>query len=229
MLARHKEQLPIIERSQELINRSVLGLQNPCQFCGTSYQRKSAHLKACAGIFNGVYVILRVGRGKELRDLSEDKHGTGQTLARQHGDGHGDMQTHEAAEMETGGTEHRQKYHKGAPKGWGQDRNHGKGRGQPRARAKDPAFFTNYWENRKRQNDRPAWEKGGGTRSQQSWDEQELIQDNPEDFKAVMAMMATLVLRHEAQHSIHKQDTSYVIFLKTDVPNNLAVFFYQIG
>ena len=53
MLARHKEQLPIIERSQELINRSVLGLQNPCQFCGTAYQRKSAHLKACAGIFNG--------------------------------------------------------------------------------------------------------------------------------------------------------------------------------
>ena len=71
--------------------------------------------------------------------------------------------------------------------------------------------------------------EGGGTRSQQSWDEQELIQDNPEDFKAVMTMMATLVLRPEAQHSIHKQDTSYVIFLKTDVPNNLAVFFYQIG
>ena len=93
MLARHKEQLPIIERSQELINRSVLGLHNPCQFCGTAYQRKSAHLKACAGIFNGVYVILRVGRGKELRDLSEDKHGTGQTLARQHGDGHGGATT----------------------------------------------------------------------------------------------------------------------------------------
>ena len=77
MLARHKDLGALIERSQDLIHSSDLGLQNPCQFCGSSYQRKSAHLRACAGVFNGVFVFLRVARGRELLDLGHDGHGGG--------------------------------------------------------------------------------------------------------------------------------------------------------
>ena len=52
-----------------MIAASDLSIQNPCQYCGASYQRKSAHLKSCVGIFNGVYLYQRIARGKVLKDL----------------------------------------------------------------------------------------------------------------------------------------------------------------
>ena len=69
MLQKHKEQLPLIDRCQQMIAASDLSIQNPCQYCGASYQRKSAHLKSCVGIFNGVYLYHRIARGKVLKDL----------------------------------------------------------------------------------------------------------------------------------------------------------------
>ena len=97
MPARHKDLGALIERSQDLISSSDLGLQNPCQFCGTSYQRKSAHLRACAGVFNGVFVFLRVARGRELLDLGHDWHGGRGGPAGLHRDRHSGAHVAQAA------------------------------------------------------------------------------------------------------------------------------------
>ena len=132
---------------------------------------------------------------------------------------------------ELGEMESRQKYQKGGPKGQhhGPDRGRGKGRGPNKAKAKDPAFFTNYWDGRRRQQDGQGWDKKWGPRNQDPWEDTELVQDNQEDYRTVVNLMATLVLRHETQSLIHKQDTAFVLFLKTDVENNLAVSTYQVG
>ena len=81
MLQKHPEQTAIIEQSEQLIVRSDLSIGNPCQFCGLSYTRKTAHLKSCIGLFNGVYLYLRIARGPVLTELSG-----------QHGYGHGGRQ-----------------------------------------------------------------------------------------------------------------------------------------
>ena len=69
MLLKHPAQHALIERSEQLIVQSDLSLSNPCQYCGLKYQRKSAHLKSCIGIFSGVYLHLRLARGRPLKDL----------------------------------------------------------------------------------------------------------------------------------------------------------------
>ena len=48
------------------IKDSKLSLSNPCQYCGQTFQRKDAHLRACVGVFNGVYLHRRLARGKPL-------------------------------------------------------------------------------------------------------------------------------------------------------------------
>ena len=76
MLQKHPEQTAIIEQSEKLIVRSDLSIGNPCIYCGLSYTRKAAHLKSCIGLFNGVYLYLRIARGPILTELS-GQHGYG--------------------------------------------------------------------------------------------------------------------------------------------------------
>ena len=64
MLLKHPAQQALIERSEQIIVQSDLSLSNPCQYCGLKYQRKSAHLRSCIGIFSGV------ARGRPLKDLA---------------------------------------------------------------------------------------------------------------------------------------------------------------
>ena len=45
----------------------------------------------------------------------------------------------------------------------------------------------------------------------------------------MLKMLTTMTLRHEAQLAIHRQDTAFVIFLKTDVPDSLATTTYVLG
>ncbi|CAE7903110.1 unnamed protein product, partial [Symbiodinium microadriaticum] len=78
MLFRHPQHRQLIERAEQLAVEGNLSLSNPCQFCGQRYQRKSAHLKACVGVFSGVYLYLRIGRGPKLKALGDDfRHGSG--------------------------------------------------------------------------------------------------------------------------------------------------------
>ena len=83
MLSRHQDQEALVKQSEELIVKSNLSIANPCPFCGLSYQRKSAHLKSCIGLFNGVYLYLRIARGPALTSLGE---GTRHGEQRAHGD-----------------------------------------------------------------------------------------------------------------------------------------------
>ena len=78
MLLRHPQHRKLIERAEQLAVEGNLSMSNPCQFCGQRYQRKSAHLKACVGVFSGVYLYLRIGRGPKLKTLGDDfRHGSG--------------------------------------------------------------------------------------------------------------------------------------------------------
>ena len=80
MLLRHPQHRKLIERAEQLAVEGNLSLSNPCQFCGQRYQRKSAHLKACVGVFSGVYLYLRIGRGPQLKALGDDfRHGSGRS------------------------------------------------------------------------------------------------------------------------------------------------------
>ena len=76
MLQKHPEQTALIEQSEKLIVRSDLSIGNPCLYCGLPYTRKAAHLKSCIGLFNGVYLYLRIARGPVLTELS-GQHGYG--------------------------------------------------------------------------------------------------------------------------------------------------------
>ena len=84
MLSRHPSQAPLISKAEQLIVSSKLSLQKPCQFCGQDYQRRDAHLRTCAGIFQGVYLYLRIARGRPLQVLEDgsfDRHGGGKAQA----------------------------------------------------------------------------------------------------------------------------------------------------
>ena len=66
MAAKHPEHSALVQACVNDIKASKLSLANPCQFCGQAYKRKDAHLRACIGVFNGVYLHRRVARGKAL-------------------------------------------------------------------------------------------------------------------------------------------------------------------
>ncbi|CAE7936262.1 unnamed protein product, partial [Symbiodinium necroappetens] len=49
------------------------------------------------------------------------------------------------------------------------------------------------------------------------------------ELKAIISMLTTLVLRQEIQLSVSRQDTAYVVFIKTQGQDNLAQSLYCIG
>ena len=66
MAKRHPEMVALVQACIQDIKDSKLSLSNPCQYCGQAFQRKDAHLRACIGVFKGVYLRRRVARGKPL-------------------------------------------------------------------------------------------------------------------------------------------------------------------
>ena len=59
------------------------------------------------------------------------------------------------------------------------------------------------------------------------YDKQE--QGQLKQLKQQVEMLSTLVLRHENQLQINRQDTAFVFFMRTDLPNNLAVSTYTVA
>ena len=59
------------------------------------------------------------------------------------------------------------------------------------------------------------------------YDKQE--QGQLKQLKQQVEMLSTLVLRHENQLQINRQDTAFVFFMWTDLPNNLAVSTYTVA
>ena len=248
MLLRHPDQAALVERSESLIVRSNLSLGNPCPFCGLKYQRKSAHLKSCIGIFNGVYLYLRVARGRPLTSLGEgDNHGQRP--------GYGDRpatagSSHEGACTASGTHSigagdnyiHADSVHKPGKCINGTDsRSRTSGPSERRAQAEVP----------QRMSKRRTGQGQGGQKHTQStiqqllastelrpaagepsmeawkvpenypWREDELM-DNPAQLRATVSMLTRLVLRHDTQHAIVRQDSAFVLFVRTDAPDSLA-------
>ena len=108
MATRHPECTEIVQSCIKDIIASKLSLSNPCQYCGQSFRRKNAHLRACIGVFNGVYLHRRLAGGKALA-LSGSHSEALVSHVRQHahagrnadfvGVGNGDARTEPAQEL----------------------------------------------------------------------------------------------------------------------------------
>ena len=48
-------------------------------------------------------------------------------------------------------------------------------------------------------------------------------------MKAIVKMLTTIVIRHENQHAIARQDTAFVLFVRTDAPDSLAKSTYILA
>ena len=88
MIAKHPEQLKLINDCTNFVKASNLGLSSPCRFC---LQPRDAHLRSCAGLFCGAYAYSRIARGKPL-PFASDHGGTGSSRPTRGGDG--GAQTH---------------------------------------------------------------------------------------------------------------------------------------
>ncbi|OLP83021.1 hypothetical protein AK812_SmicGene36281 [Symbiodinium microadriaticum] len=109
---------------------------------------------------------------------------------------------------------------KGAPGG-------GKGKRQPQPRGArfGSSWKDNDWRNQGQQGQweweprQPQW-----TSQQEETQAQQLSK-----LQAIISMLTTLVLRQEVQLSVCRQDTAYVVFIKTHGQDNLAQSLYAIG
>eukprot|EP00439_Symbiodinium_sp_Y106_P064052 s2790_g10.t1 len=236
-----------------MIAASDLSIQNPCQYCGASYQRKSAHLKSCVGIFNGVYLYHRIARGKVLKDLATLGPGMGKMEVDHLVEATQELDliralvpqaatptsttpsVTQSGDLSSGsnaqgggmtGNQSKNKYHKGANKG---EKGKGKGKGKDGGQTKPKGpLFGSSWPKQERGTKRQR-QPSPFSQVAQMAHYQEETQTYHEEIQAVLKMLTTMTLRHEAQLTINRQDTAFVIFLKTDVPDSLATTTYVLG
>ena len=62
MKSKHPELTAIVQDVTAKIVQSDLALKSPCRFCGQTFKNRRAHLSSCIGVFNGHYLIRRLGR-----------------------------------------------------------------------------------------------------------------------------------------------------------------------
>ncbi|CAE7695511.1 Crnkl1 [Symbiodinium sp. CCMP2592] len=81
-----------------------------------------------------------------------------------------------------------------------------------------------------------SWKKNGNPQAssgnrwwQTDGDKMELSRAELQEIKNVLNMVSTLVIRQEVQQNIQRQDTGFMVFVQTQVPDNLAQSMYQIG
>ncbi|OLP80660.1 hypothetical protein AK812_SmicGene38899 [Symbiodinium microadriaticum] len=124
-----------------------------------------------------------------------------------------------------------QKYHKGDAKG-NQDnpgrRGKGRGHGQSQSSRHHGAPSSTSWKGRQGPGSQGPPKSGPPSR-RDPWSEEELVRYEPEEYQATIKMLTTMMLRHEAQFAIQKQDTSYVVFIQTGFPNSVAVSTHRIA
>ncbi|CAE7360998.1 Pol [Symbiodinium sp. KB8] len=61
------------------------------------------------------------------------------------------------------------------------------------------------------------------------WREDEMMDMDPAQLRATVSMLTRLVLRHDTQHAIARQDSAFVLFVRTDAPDSLAKSTYQLA
>ncbi|CAE7949126.1 unnamed protein product, partial [Symbiodinium sp. KB8] len=112
------------------------------------------------------------------------------------------------------------KYHKGDAKGDQGRKGKDRGQGQNQWQRTGGGASNSSWRN----------PRGMGAQgSRDPWSEEELVKDNVEEFRAAMKLLSTVMLRHEDQLAIQKQDTSYVVFIQTGFPDSLAVSTHRVA
>ncbi|OLP84381.1 LINE-1 retrotransposable element ORF2 protein [Symbiodinium microadriaticum] len=124
-----------------------------------------------------------------------------------------------------------QKYHKGDAKGnQGNQGRRGKGRGhgQSQSSRHQGAPSSTSWRGQQGPGTQGPPKSGPPSRKD-PWSEEELVRYEPEEYQAAIKMLTTMMLRHEAQFAIQKQDTSYVVFIQTGFPDSVAVSTHRIA
>ena len=124
-----------------------------------------------------------------------------------------------------------QKYHKGDAKGnQGNQGRRGKGRGhgQSQSSRHQGAPSSTSWRGHQSPGTQgpPRTSPSG---RQDPWHEEELVRYEPEEYQATIKILTTMMLRHEAQFAIQRQDTAYVVFIQTGFPESVAVSTYRIA
>ena len=251
MLAMHPEQADLIQQCVTDIQKSKVSVSNPCNFCGQAYTRKDAHLRSCVGIFSGVYLHRRLARGRPLGLAGDSKASLGVQVAenvrrvRVPDGGHGPSR----AEGSHAGPQHAQS----TPPATGDaDARSGRGAGdgpfagaQPQAEVAQvsPQGPRKTRRQRRQTGAEPTLlqflvQRGDGAKHQRLQVATETYEGHPghgclekqlAEMKSTLGMPTTLVIRQEIQQGISKQDTSFVLFLDTRGPHNLATSLYKMG
>ncbi|CAE7840736.1 Pol [Symbiodinium sp. CCMP2592] len=113
------------------------------------------------------------------------------------------------------------KWHKPDQKGGQKGGQKGKGR--------NPQFGPASRSNNSWRNNGNPQASSGNHSWQADGDKMELSRAELQEIKNVLNMVSTLVIRQEVQQNIQRQDTGFMVFVQTQVPDNLAQSMYQIG
>ncbi|CAE7827460.1 unnamed protein product [Symbiodinium sp. CCMP2456] len=210
MLAMHPERTDLIYQCIEDIKKSKVSISNPCNFCGQSYQRKDSRRPKMYDVFGS---RMEVTIPLELREATQDLHML-RTLLPQP-----ESQEIELLADPTSDADRQPKWPRSHPKGYG--RHGGKGNRQ----GTQPTS-TGSWSNE--QAHQTARDSGKPPRRQRETSDKDLAKQLAE-MKSSLGMLATLVLRQEIQQNVSKQDTSFVLFLDTRGPHNIATSLYKMG
>ena len=97
----------------------------------------------------------------------------------------------------------------------------GRGKGRNGNGAKDKTYENSSWEQ----------QQGHWETHPRHWEDHRAEGQLKElrQLRQSVDLLTTLVLRHDNQLTINAQDTAYMIFVRTDIPGNLAAILYEAG
>ena len=216
MIAKHKELVPIV-RNVELFSAARFWPEQPLQVLWTCFQAEAGSLEVVRGNFNGVYLRKRIARstgthGGYLQEATQELELIAalqpQIAATSQAPTQSSTPMSTEARKEPEQEDERQaKFHRGWSKGGSEDpKRRGKGNQQSQRSSK--------WEDWGRDKDR---------------DNSKKREDQIYQLQSQVGMLTTLLLRRENQMAITRQDTTFMLFLRTDLTPNLASSLYQIG
>ena len=230
MKSKHPELTAIVQDVTAKIIQSNLALKSPCRFCGQTFKNRRARLSSCIGIFNGHYLLRRLGR-KPVTGLQEAAKELAQATS--------ELDMIRALTPTLQATPSAPATSTEAPAPVPDQAMDASDKSATRARTEDTGDKS---KDRQAKWSRPASKgnqqgRGGKGQSQNSskWENWSNWKDHDKDksdlnqLKQHVDMLTTLVLRQEHQLMINRQDTSYIIFIRTDVTPSLAVTSFNIG
>ena len=229
MLAKHKELVPLIRAVEAQITSAAFALQSPCPFCGQVFRNRRQHLNSCAAIFNAHYLIRRLAI-TQVRAPADHARPQGSHSGAGHAHLHHVGAVNPGARNGKHALWHHFRRHASGQARRGNCIDAGREQGTPGSTPSEVA-------ERGRQGpeqSRPRQGSEAGLRTlRQSQLEQFFVEEMGRQVRQgaqgaqVLVMMGNLLLRHEDQQNITRLDGGFVLFLRTDVDNNLAKGLYR--